>query len=102
MNSPVASCGDQSQRQNIDLSYIGSNSDSWRSLNSCLYSFSRPWFLTYSLTDVSLPFCPTVLMKYPSVENSPPRKIFLTEGTRRNISRAVMLSIVRAIFAGLK
>jgi hypothetical protein len=30
---------------------------------------------------------PTVLMEYPSDQNSPPQRYFLTAGTRRKISR---------------
>jgi len=38
----------------------------------------------------SLPCCPTVLMKYPSVQNSPPHSFFFTSGHEAKISRAVM------------
>ena len=60
-----------------------------------MYSFSLPWFLTYFPMVSSFPCCPTVLTKYPSVQNWPPHRFFFTWGHCANISLAVMLFIVR-------
>jgi hypothetical protein len=40
-------------------------------------------------------------MKYPFDQNSPPHNIFFTSGALRNISIAVILFTVLAIFVGL-
>lgn len=58
-------------------------------------------FRMYCLIMLSLPCLPTVLMKSPSVRNSPPHSFFLTPGHVRRISRAVMLLIVWTIRCGL-
>src|SRR5947209_17031129 len=55
----------------------------------------------YRLITSSLPCLPTVLTKYPSVQNSPPHNCFFTSGQAANISRAVMLFISCTIFFGL-
>ena len=55
----------------------------------------------YFLITLSFPYLPTVLMKYPSVQNSPPHSCFLTSGQAAKIALAVMLFITCTIFFGL-
>src|SRR5216684_2274057 len=55
----------------------------------------------YFLMLASLPCCPTVLTKYPSLQNSPPHSFFFTSGQDVNISRAVMLLMICTILFGL-
>ena len=55
----------------------------------------------YLLMLASLPCCPTVLTKYPSLQNSPPQSFFFTSGQDVNISRAVMLLMICTILFGL-
>ena len=51
----------------------------------------------YFLMLASLPCCPTVLTKYPPLQNSPPHSVFFTFGQVVNISRAVMLLMICTI-----
>ena len=67
------------------------NSASWRS--SCIFVYTLPCPLTCFIIISSLPCFPTLLAKYPLVQNSPPRNCFLTSEHLRNISRPVMLLI---------
>ncbi|SEI15916.1 hypothetical protein SAMN05192544_10273 [Paraburkholderia hospita] len=57
--------------------------------------------LTYRPIISSSPCLPTVLAKYPSVQNSPPQSVFFTCGHLRNISRAVMLLRIDTILVTL-
>ena len=50
--------------------------------------------------DSSVPFLPTVDIKYPADQNSPPQNHFFTSGTRAKISRAVILFTMRTILVG--
>lgn len=75
------------------MNYLAASHAVSKQHDPCVSSCTPSWPLAYFIIIASLPCFPTLLAKYPLIQNSPPHNCFLTSGLLRNISRPAMLLI---------